>query len=398
MWVFTLTKIFMNRHKLLYVGLFLAAIALAPVALAAEFKSAGKEDGNVSLPGGETHHNLYTAGGNVSVNSVITGDLVAAGGMVSVDGSVEDDAMVAGGTLYLNGSIGGNARVAGGNVTVASPIAGDLVIAGGNVTLSEKASIGGDLVIGGGNVIVNAPVRGSVRASGGNITINSRVEREVKVTATQKMTFGPRAEVLGAVSYRAPREAVIDQAARLSAVEFNQLEKRDFGRHFAAILTIGFLIKLLAWIIAGLLLMKIRKQAVHAIVESVEKTPWRNLGYGLVSFIIIPIVLLLVFVTVVGYYAGIIASLWYVLMLVVANLVSSIVAGALILRWLNRPGESAPAWQVVVIGVVALSVVKFIPILGWIVCGILLLMVLGAIMGMAKEKIGGSQDQAEEVK
>jgi hypothetical protein len=373
-----------SKLKVLF-GLFLVSLIVGTNVYAAELIAPEDEsDANVVIGSNETHRNLYTVGGNVAVNSNIVGDLVVAGGMVTLDGSVEQDVMAAGGTLLLNGQIGGDARIAGGNITISSAISGDLLIGGGNITISERASIGGDLVIGGGNVTINAPVRGMLRIAGGNVTINSRIENGGTAVVDQRITFGPRAEIPGRFTYRAPEEARVQDGANVPSLEFTKLEKRG-GRNVAGLLTAAFLIKLLAWIVAGLLLVKFRKRFVYGVTTSVQEKPWENLGWGLVGIIVIPILTVLLFVTFIGYYVGLIVLFSFILAIIIVNLLAALVLGYIALRYMSRTGESPVDWQAIVIGVVVLTLVRWIPFVGWIVCAILFLMTFGAILKMVKE-------------
>src|SRR5258708_20471800 len=128
---------------------------------AAEFVKPDQESGTITLPASETHHNLYTAGGNVIINSKITGDLYAAGGMVKIIGDVEDNLTVAGGNLDISGKDGRNIRISGGNISINNAVGSDLLAAGGNIFIAETTSIAGDLMSAGGNFEFNAPVNGN---------------------------------------------------------------------------------------------------------------------------------------------------------------------------------------------------------------------------------------------
>src|SRR5258708_36116917 len=137
--------------KLKIIG-FLAVLGLfsGTCFLAVELGKRDREGGIITLPASETHHNLYTAGGNVIINSKITGDLYAAGGMVKIIGDVEDNLTVAGGNLDVSGKVGRNIRIAGGNISINNAVGSDLLAAGGNIFIDETASIAGDLVSAGG--------------------------------------------------------------------------------------------------------------------------------------------------------------------------------------------------------------------------------------------------------
>jgi hypothetical protein len=367
-------KIYNKIAGLILVGL----TAFSPV-FAAEFISPSHDDPNTTISSTETHKNLYTVGANVTVNSSTMGDLIVAGSAVNIDGTIEDDVLAAGGTLTLNGSVGGDVRVAGGNVTISAPIAGDLIVGGGNVTISERASIGGDLVVGSGNVTVNAPVRGKVLIGGGNIVLNSRMEGEVNVNAADKLTFGSRADIPGRVSYKAPHEAIFQQGSNVPNKEFTKIDDRKLNRGVKSILTFGFLVKLLAWILAGFLLMKFRGKGVKEVAEDVQQNPGRNLLLGLGVTVLTPILVIALFFTLVGYYIALVGLFGYIVFMLLASLIAALVTGSLALRYLNKPGEPLLNWQVVLLGVVLWTLLKFIPIVGWVVIGLIFIATAGSI-------------------
>lgn len=365
------------KKKALLSAIAATMLLVAFPAMAAEILQPTAGNGNVAVGLTETHKNLYTAGGNVTVDGKTMGDLTAAGGMLVVSGDVEQEALLAGGNIQLSGSVGSTARIAGGNITISGPIGGDLVVAGGNVTLTGKASVAGDLLIAGGNVIIEAPVKGDVRVAGGNVTINSKVGGAVHARTTQSLIFGPAADV-GQVDYKGPQAASVQQGAKVGNVNFTEVKTKNFGASFGALLTLGFLIKLLAWIAAGLVLVYLRKNFVLSVYEEFKAKPWGNLGIGLLALVGTPILVVLLLVTFIGYYLAFTLGLIYVLALALANLMSALVLGYWLLSKMNKPGEPAVDWQAIVIGAVIWSLLGFIPILGWLAMAIVFLMVLGA--------------------
>lgn len=375
-----------NKFKigiLLAVGLLLASAG----AKAADLIYPSPQESNVIIGSAEKHHNSYIAGANVTVNGETSGDLAAVGGLVSVDGKVEQDVMAVGGTLNFYGEIGGDARVAGGNIIIGSPIAGDLIIGGGNISLTSKASVGGDLVMGGGNVVINSPIKGQVKIAGGNITINSKIDGNVSVNASQTLVFGPNAEIAGRVNYRGPKQPVIQNGAKVDNIVFTQLKARS-GRQWAGgILTVAFLVKLLAWFIAALLLLKLKKDKIYGLVEDMKKNPLANLGWGLGSLIVIPVLCVLLLAVFVGYYLSGILAVSFILLALLAGIISAIALGCLIIGYANKNSQPFVDWQVAGAGVVVLLLLSLIPFLGWLAAAVLFAMVFGSIVKSVKENL-----------
>lgn len=384
----------MNKKFNLGVALGLAVSLLMAFGVqAAEFVIPGSQDPNLTISANEQHKNLYLAGGNVTVNGSTLGDLMVAGAVVSIVGDVEQDLTTVGGSLSLSGKIGDDARVGGGNVTINSPIGGDLVLGGGNVALTQKASVGGDLIAGAGNLILDAPVKGQVKVAGGNITINSRIEGDVNVVVGGKnaregrLVFGPNAEILGMVRYKGPAEPIIQPGAKVGNIEYTPYTGRSVIKTgWRALATAGFLIKLVAWMIAGLMLIRFKRLWLKNIAEGVRSRPWESFGWGLVGLLLLPILALLLFLSVVGYYLAFLLGLWYVLMMVFVNLAAAIVTGDLIMKYLAKHNEGLFNWQTVILGVVVFSLLKFIPVLGWIVMVVIYLLTFGSALKLAKDR------------
>ncbi|MCX6797105.1 MAG: hypothetical protein NTX98_01340, partial [Candidatus Doudnabacteria bacterium] len=339
--------------KISLISLFLASFLFISGALAADLVGPeSSDDANVTISSAETHKNLYTAGGNVTVNGNVLGDLTAAGGMVTVEGNVEKDLIVAGGNLFINGKVGETARIAGGNISISAPIGGDLLVGGGNITISERSSVGGDLLVGGGNVNVNAPVKGSVKIGGGSVFINSKIEGDVKVKISKSLVFGPKADIQGKVKYEAPKPAVFKEGSKVPNAEFTKWQKPGRKGRMAGIITVAFLIKILAWILMGLVLVKLRKQTIQNMFFGIIEKPWENLGIGFLALIAAPILIILLLITAVGYYLAITAAMLYILLLLFACILSALFLGFLILKYLNKPSGPQVNWQAAVIGVV----------------------------------------------
>ena len=354
--------------------------ALAGSAIAADVKTATKQDPNVLIGVAETHKNLYTAGGNVTVNGNTTGDLTAAGGLVTIDGNVEKDLLLAGGTLNVSGNVGDSARIAGGNITISGPVKGDLVIAGGNVNITGKSSIGGDLLVAGGNVVIDSPVAGSIKVAGGNVTINSKVGGNIDARTSQMLTFGSGAEVAGTINHTGKVKADVQEGAKVGTINFTQLQAQAGAKKaLAGILTIAFLVKILAWMVAAWLLAHFKKSWVTEVSNRVQSKPWANLGWGLVFLVAIPLTAILLALTLVGYYAAFLVGTIFVMLILAAKIFAAITVGFVIVRLLNKPTDGIPTWQPVVIGTVVWAIVGLIPFVGWIVLAVIFLQTFGAL-------------------
>ena len=161
-------------------------------------------------------------------------------------------------------------------------------------------------------------------------------------------------------------------------IQFTQTSRGGYGKELAGLLTLAFLVKLLAWLIAAFVLMHFRKNFIATLTEEFRKKPWQNLGLGLIVLIVPPVLAAILFITFVGYYLAFLTGTMYLLLLLAGNLISAIVLGYVLLAKLNKPGEMPVDWQAILIGVVIWCLLPFIPILGWVIMLVVFTMVVGA--------------------
>src|SRR3989338_6213605 len=326
---------------------------------------------------------LYTAGGTVSSAANVTGDLVAVGGSVNITGSVSEDVFAGGGSVNVLGAVGDDLRAGGGNILVNSKVAGDLIVGGGQVTIGGEG-VGGDAVIGAGTLQINAPVSGDLRIGGGEVLINAPVGGNVYFRG-DKLTLGSAAVIGGDLNYKSPKEADIQDGARvLGATNYTPLKKtaaKD-GVKSAAIgaLIFIFLTKFLMTLASALVLGLFFKRYMLSVVSSIRERPLVELGRGFATVVLLPVSAVVLFITVLGVPLGAIALLGFAALILLGCIVAPIFLGSLVYRWASKTPHYEVTWLSILVGAVLYTLLTFIPVLGWLAKFALVLMVIGAVV------------------
>ncbi len=378
-------------------ALFVLSAMFVPVASAAEFLHPADENGNVTLSSSETHNNAYVAGGSVFINSTTTGDLYAVGGTLTLEGPVEQDVVIAGGTVIINGSVGGDVRILGGTVTINSKVGGDVIMLAGTLNVTEKASVAKDFYVAGGDIALDAPVGGNVNVNAEMIRINSAVTGTFVAISNGTLTFGKSAVVPNKITFKGNTPAVVQEGAQVSTIDFQTLPQHkggEAGKAVAAIFSIMFVVKIIGIALLGFLVIKLFPKTTKQIVGSVLTKSWANLGIGFLALFVAPFALILLAVTIVGIYLAVLIFLVWLVLLVVASIVTCIFAGSWILDVLNKKSEMVVDWQALLIGTVALSILSIIPLIGILIFLLLLLLCFGAVLRYIHGVI--KQEQASE--
>lgn len=345
---------------------------------AAEYK-VPDETGNILISQDESHKNLYAAGGNVKIESNTAGDLVIAGGTLDISGNVEQGLIVAGGTITTSGSIGQNARIAGGTVTIESAISEDLFVAGRTIYITDKTIINGDLVISGGTVNIAGKIRGNVIVNGGTIKISGEVGGNVNAKYVDILTVTDSARVKGNLTYSSSKEGSIHEPSIDGTVSFHKAEKVKYGT-----LIMPVFYSLLGMILALIIIVYLLPKSATATVNGTLENFWSKIGIGLLTLITIPIIAILISaVTVgVGFSLSAILGLIYILVLVLAGVLTPLVVGRLVISLIKKERQELD-WLTVIVGAVAAITVGYIPVAGPLFLFIIFLLILGQLSKQA---------------
>lgn len=361
----------------LFGGLLVAFLITAPLTASAAAFQVGEQP---SVGRDQTiADDLYIVGGNITGSGSVDGDVLAAGGNVLISGPATGDVQVAGGNVTLLGEVADDVRAMGGTIIISGAVGDDVVVVGGQVTVSGER-VGGDVVAFAGVVHIDTPVEGSMRVAAGEVFLNATVAGDVDIEA-ERIVIGQNASIAGELTYTSPEEADIHEGASIASVAYTPREQHVSAgadrEMFAALSFFGaFFIHLVAALLIGLLLRRFAKEVVGSVVAQ----PLAQLGRGLIVLIVVPIASVLLLFTFIGIPFGIIGILAYIAWLIFSGLVAPIVLGALIARWILKRCEKLIDWKTITAGVAVYVVLGLIPVIGWLLQLILVVLVLGATL------------------
>lgn len=371
--------------KYLTLAVVVAVAGLFPAVSLAASMNAGS---SVSVQGtGAAQGNAYAAGGMVTASGVINGDLLAAGGTVVSSAKVNGDILMAGGNITITGVSAQDVRIAGGNVTVGGSMTGELVAVGGNLTVAPGTTIVKDSYMAGGTVNFYGAEAGNLKLSGGDIYFDGTANGNVTITHANKVTVGPDAVIKGTFEYSAPEAAAIDGGATIAGtpvfheVQNAKQDKNAFVLAALGILTLWWLVKLLIVLTAAYLLWYCFRKDALAILDQSRSHYGMSLLRGFVFIVVVPVGVVISFITVIGAIPGIVALFIYGALLVLAAPLAALFAATLL-----RKGKTDMRWYHILLGAAVISIVSMVPFIGWIAYALAYLAVLGGIMNVLKAK------------
>lgn len=357
---------------------------------------------------------LYASGETVTIAGVVLGDVVAAGREVKLIGRAEGDLIAAGQVIVIDGAVGDDVRFAGSVLRLGSEasVADHVVSAGYSFEAEPGSRIGGDLVVSAakaklaGNAESDVRVTASALEIGGSIggNVEAKVSGELgeaswfesflpaTVPVSQVadgFTVADSAWIGGQLSYSSPSEAEIPAGAAGGGVDWNPVEATAedppptlLSQVWSAVRRFG------ALLIVGLLLLWRAPSWFEARSDQLAKKPLPTVGWGVAGLVGTPAAMLLVLgaTILLAVLAGNLAlgrlSLLIVLLgltLFIVLLVGFLVAilfgapllvsstGGRLLLERADPARSRRAILALVLGLVILTVLTNLPVVGWVI-------------------------------
>jgi cytoskeletal protein CcmA (bactofilin family) len=344
-----------------------AALALSPLVANADGLSFETARGNE-----------YISGGSVDVMEDASNDIVAAGGNVIITGNAGNEVLAAGGTVLLLGKVGGDARVAGGNVTIDNEIGGEAVIAGGRIRLLPKSTVKSDLFAAAGDIRVDGTLEGNARIIGRHVTINGVVNKDAYVKA-QRLVIGKNALISGDLRYESPEEAQIEPGAMIKGMKiFTRKEPVPSHPKFLRFFLAWWIVKLFAFEAAALALyFALKKKTEQFTVLALKRYGYETF-IGFIVLIVVPVAILVLFMTLVGWILGVIGLFFYFAFLFLSSILGAVVFSGVAGRYVIKK-EPSITWPIILLGVFLYQIIGLIPVVGWIFKFVFFLLALGTL-------------------
>jgi len=355
------------------VAFMLTFLTAAPV-LAADLRGGD----TITVASGEVvDDDLYIAGSTIVIDGTVNGDLWAFGNTITVNGTVNGSMVAIGQTINVNGNVGHALRLAGETINISGNVSGDLIVFGGEANIASKAKVGGDMLFGAGNVRLDGPVEKDVKGSASEVIVANAVGGDVDLTV-ENLTVTSGANVQGNLTYTSENEADIQSGAKVGGITTHNVPEAKKPAPFSGIggKLIGFLMAL----VTGLIIILIVPGRSASAADSIRNRPWASLGWGAVVLFSTPIAAILVCFTVIGIPAGLIALVLYAIAIYISQVFVGLFIGRLIIGRFRGMESKAIMVGALALGLVILSLLMWIPYLGFWIGLAVALFGLGAVL------------------
>lgn len=347
---------------------------------------------NVAADG---QQDVWAAGGQVSVLGTAGKDVGVGGGDIEIDIDAGGSLFVAGGRIAMRGSIAKNAWMAGASIDIAGSVGQDLHAAGATISVAEGARVGdssrflgayvdyrgaatGSLEVVADEIVFAGSAKGPVTLTGRVVKIadGARVDGDVTVHMVGNPEVSPGAEIGGRLTVSLP--------------ESPEAPGRDWGVRG----TFAFVFAVSAFVVAAAS-MFLAPVVMATATGTLVSRPGLSLANGLVAAIGGPIVAAVLIVIIVTAPLGLFLFMAFPLLALLGHGIVGAAIGNKLLP--AAEGQSALRRAAsLLVGVVLVSAIGLLPLIG--VPVVLLLLILGvgaALLALAEHLFGIKPQMAE---
>ena len=322
-----------------------------------------------------------SAGDQVTLDMYVPGNVYLAAGRVNLDDRVGGNAFVTGGQVDVMGSIGRNLYAAGGDLRIDGEVEGDVRGAGGKIRVPHGARLLQDVTLAGGSIEMEGEVGEDLRVFGESIFINGVIGGDLQI-AGEEIRIGPDTRVAGRLKYKSGGSIAIDPKAEIGeGIEESDAHGHDWlkkaGRGTAragrAMFSFGVLL-------LGTLLILSMPAFSREAAATIRREWLESAGIGCVMLIGVPFAAVILMITVVGIPLALMTIFGYVVLLMLGYVIAAIFVGDLALERLGGERVKSLGWRVLflLLALVALSVVRHVPLIGGLAVALLFVAGIGA--------------------
>lgn len=348
----------MKRIKLIVLSLSLVLVSTF-VFVGAANASSFKTGDLVTVAAGETVDSaLFVAGNNINIAGTVYGDVYCAGQTVTISGTVNGDVICGGGVIIISGKVDGSVRLAAQTVTISGTIGNSATVGASDLIVEGNASISRDLLGGTANIIINGTIGRDIVSGSGNMTINGIVGRNIN-SDVETLSIGATGIVGGNVDYTATNEIAISDGGKISGTVSRTISDQDSQSAKSSFDAFSFgwsVFMIFAYLLIALIVAIFLPKSLNSASANTIKTPGKIVLKGLVASILVPISIIILFVTIIGAPLAILVLLAWIIISMLSGSFAGYALGKKLFPKLKQP------IAIILSGVSVISVVSLIPV------------------------------------
>lgn len=324
------------------------------------------EENNLNI----TDNDVYLCENNVNIKEAINGNVY-----VIAQNATIDQAMIYGNVYIiaekiniLNAEINGSAYLMGENIHF-SGSAYDVYSCGAKVDFDT-----------------NSYVLRDVRTVADTLNLNGNVFRNVYAGVNQ-LTVAENAIIHGILDYSSEKEETLPEGAQIGEVKFHLTQPNTTTSEDKNYVLEAITVAFKTLIICLIMIFVITKFKNLHRTENIGMDLLKDTGKGLITFILFPILIVILFITIIGSGLGMVALILYIVILYAAKSLAAIeIANRILSKMKTEDHQNAKLIGISILVSLVIWALSFVPVLKVIVSIIVGLIGLGVFANLVIQR------------
>jgi hypothetical protein len=257
-------------------------------------------------------------------------------------------------------------------------IAPDAIINGDTLVLAQKVDAQGQFL-------------GRSQITASQVTVSGSIVGMTTITGS-KISFVSGAKILSDLSYFSPQRAVVEPGVDIQKqLNFNQIqsiEQNDIVKKiFFAFVSFWAIIKLTATLFVIFILTQLSRVFLQRIIDIVRVKKAYLCITGILSSFLIPLLILILFGSVVLIPVSIIVAAIFIIMIILLPAMSAIITASLYQIYIQKQTRGNVDFKISALALVFLTFIGFVPYIGNIIIYFMYIVSLGAMTYYLYEQI-----------
>jgi len=322
---------------------------------------------------------IYMASGEGIFRGVVTGDIFVACKDYSVTGDILGSVNSASETATIRGTVGNSARIFAKTIIIYGEINNNLLAFGQDIDIGDGSRIGKDATIFGQEVSLSGEINNDLIIECQQVVISGKIDGNVTIEADKISIVAP-AEITGDITYKSKREIRIDDDVVVDGqIEWDKIEEKDSDSGSSGINWAFRIVLFMASLVTGLFILGFTNRHARIATSQVIDRPLVSLGVGFVAFCVTPVAILVLLALIIGIPVALILLFAYTIFFYIAKIYVAVAVGQVSIRAFRKDAQPKMGISLL-IGLIILSILFAIPVLGWIVYFAVIFWGIGAIL------------------
>ncbi len=354
------------NHSLIRWCILLLICGFAPeLILASEFLSGD----DISISRDEViKDDLYIMGNYSEVRGTIEGDLSAFCYDFSSNGTIEGNTNLFAYNIDYIGKIGRSARLFGYKIRLNGPVNGNVLAFAKDFKLGPKSYIGRDLTYSVDNMRIDGIVVGNIDGTSSKTVISGRIDGDICIETDQLIITSPTT-IKGELCYTSPNEAIIDQGVIIEDEIIWNEKTTQTGGDITLADDVSFVLNFilfLAALLTGFVFILLFRNHIDRSVEQLKINFWHSFAIGCLSFLGLTFGAIIPAVLVIGIPVSIMMFILGMILFYIGKIYVGIALARYLFSLINKKAR-LPIGIELIIGLILLTVLFGLPIIGWVI-------------------------------